>query len=46
MSKRTIVIAAIAAAVGLATLGIAWAVGPEDGEACSHRAKIAQMIQG
>jgi Spy/CpxP family protein refolding chaperone len=46
MSKRTIVIAVIAAGIGLATLGVAWAVGPEDAGLCSYRAKIGQMIHG
>lgn len=45
MSKRTIVIAVIVASVGLATLGVAWALGPEDGADRGPRAKIAEMIR-
>ncbi len=45
MSKRTIIVAGIVAAVGLATLGVAWAVGPQDDE--QHRpAELAKMIRG
>ena len=46
MSRRTVVITVIVAAVGLATLGLAWAVGPEDGDTQGPRARIAELIQG
>lgn len=44
MSRRTIIIGVIVATVGLATLGIAWAVGPDD-DADSRPAKLAQMVR-
>lgn len=45
MSRRSIVIGVIVAAVALTGLGIAWAVGPDDG-ADSPRARIAELVRG
>lgn len=45
MSRRTVVIAVVVAAIGLATLGVAWAVGPQDGAECMRPAKLAQMLR-
>lgn len=45
MSRRTVVIGVIVAAVALATLGIAWAVGPEDEADCTRVAKLGEMVR-
>lgn len=45
MSKRTVVIVVVVAAIGLATLGVAWAVGPEGDAESMRPAKLAQMVR-
>lgn len=45
MSRRTVLIGVIVAAVGVAALGLAWAAGPEDEDADRPGVKIAELVR-